>query len=103
MIQPPQRPGPGRSRLVRPGLPVRSLVPRGHAAADRPDEPCEHVTDRLPFVGRLVRDQLGQASPEVAFDLAHELLSLVAGQLFFKLIDGEQPVGWLWLVVPAVA
>jgi hypothetical protein len=88
---------------VRPGLPVRSLVPRGHAAADRPDELREHVTDRLPFAGRIVRDQLGQASLEVALDLAHELLSLAAGQLFFRLIDGEQPVSWLWLVVPAVA
>jgi ribosomal protein S18 acetylase RimI-like enzyme len=23
-----------------------------------------------------------------------------ASQLFFRLIDGEQPVGWLWLAVP---
>ena len=85
------------------GYPSRSLVAHGHTGADRPNELCEHVTDRLPFAGRLVRDQLGQAGLEVALDLAHELLSLVAGQLFFKLIDGEQPVGWLWLVVPAVA
>ena len=64
---------------------VRSLVARGHAGADRPNELCEHVTDRLPFVGRLVRDQLGQASLEVALDLAHELRSLVG-----ELDDGDR-------------
>jgi hypothetical protein len=64
---------------LRPGLPVRSLLERGQAGANRPSELCEQVTDRLPFVGRLVRDQLGQASLEVALDLAHELLSLVGG------------------------
>jgi hypothetical protein len=62
---------------MRPGRPVRSLVARGQAGADRPSEVCEHVTDRLPFAGRLVRVQLGQASPEVALGLAHEFLSLV--------------------------
>ena len=60
---------------MRPGLPVRSLV-AAHAGADRPNELCEHVTDRLPFASRLVRDQLGQAGLEVALDLAYELLSL---------------------------
>jgi hypothetical protein len=41
-----------------------------------PNEFCEHVTDRLPSVGRPVRDQPGQASLEVALGLAHELRSL---------------------------
>ena len=72
---------------MRPGLPVGSLVARGQAGADRPNELCEHATDRLPFVGRLVRDQLGQASPEVAFDLAHELRSLVG-----ELDDGDPAI-----------
>jgi ribosomal protein S18 acetylase RimI-like enzyme len=89
--------GPGSSG---PGDASEALVARGHPGADRPSELCEHVTDRLPSAGRLVRDQLGQASLEVTLDLAHELLSLVEGQLFFRLIEGEQPVGWLWLVVP---
>jgi hypothetical protein len=70
---------------MRPGQPVRSLIARGQAGADHPNELCEHVTDRLPFVGRPVRDQLGQASPEVALGLAHELFSLVG-----ELDDGDR-------------
>ena len=91
--------GPGSSG---PGLPVRSLVARPcRRGSSQPTLRTRHRPP--PVVGRLVRDQLGQASLEVALDLAHEFLSLVVGQLFFKLIGGEQPVRWLWLVVPAVA
>ena len=72
---------------MRPGLPVPKPLAHGHTGADRPNELGEHVTDRPPFVGRPVRDQLGQASLEVAFDLARELLSLVG-----ELDDGDPAI-----------
>jgi hypothetical protein len=75
LIQPPQRAG-ARTVSAREAWATRPKPRRGHVGADRPNELCEHVTDRLPFAGRLVRDQLGQAGLEVALDLAYELLSL---------------------------
>ena len=87
MIQPPQRAG-ARTVPAREAWATRpEASSRGHAGADRPNKRCEHVTDRLPFVGRLARDHLGQASLEVTLDLAHGLLSLVG-----ELDDGDPAI-----------
>jgi hypothetical protein len=76
--------GPGSSG---PGHPSEAFSRAAMPARIVPTSSASNVTDRLPFVGRLVRDQLGQASLEVTLDLAHELLSLVG-----ELDDGDPAI-----------
>jgi ribosomal protein S18 acetylase RimI-like enzyme len=70
----------------------------------------EEVKERLPrLAARYVNEIVASGSllPEAAQAKAHRDLSVLlkdgpdtAGQLIFRLVAGEQPVGWLWLAVP---
>jgi ribosomal protein S18 acetylase RimI-like enzyme len=70
----------------------------------------DEVKERLPrLAARYVSEIVASGSllPEAAQAKAHRDLSVLlmdgpdtAGQLIFRLVAGEQPVGWLWLAVP---